>query len=205
MAGRRIKVKAGEDLSPNNIERAIESLDKGSTKKVACDILGIAYNTKRLANIIEGHENKKRFDKEQRAKRRGKPISDEELIGMVEQYLECGSIEQVAKSHWRGTALVKAALSRVGALLKSPKTDYFNPILLPDECVAESFEVGQLVWSARYNCAAEVDGIFSEGVYRLWLLGKEKQFAFQPVEELGSLKHLEELGVNIKRVTLQDI
>lgn len=200
MAVKRIKVKAGEDLSPANIDRVIQMLSEGCTKKAACEALGISYNTKRLTSIIEGHEARMDFEKKQRAKMRGKPVSKEEVTSMIQQYLTTGSMEQVAQGHWRSTAVVKQVLENHGALLKAQKTDYFNPMLLPDECVAESFEKGELVWSARYNCAAEIDKCYGNDTYRIWILGPNCQFAIQPLEELGSLKHLQALGVNIQRI-----
>lgn len=200
MAVKRIKVKAGEDLSPENVLRAIEALEKGSTKKVACGMLGIAYNTTRLKTIIETYHDRVAFVKRQKAKRRGTPVLVPEAIMMIEEYLESGSMEQVSKARFRTTALVKETLNKYGALLKAAKTDYFNPMLMPDECMADSLSKGDLVWSSRYNAAAEVDSLVKEGVYRIWVLGTQCQFAMQPIEELGSLKHLEELGVNIKRV-----
>lgn len=203
MVAKRVKLKPGEDLSAGNVKRAIAALDKGETKKAACGILGIAYNTTRLATIIERYHENVAFEKKQRAARRGKAVDTEEAVSMIEQYLAEASMESVAKTHWRGTALVKATLSKHGALLKSPKTDYHNPELLPDECVVDTVKVGQLVWSSRYNGPAEVDAVYPNDVYRIWVLGPQCQFSMQPIEELGSLKHLEDLGVNIKRIIME--
>jgi len=61
-------------------------------------------------------------------------------------------------------------------------------------------EVGELVWSSRYNSPAEVIKWLGGTGYRIWILGENSQFAAQPIEELGSLRHLQELGVNITRI-----
>lgn len=194
-----IKIKPGEDLSSENIYKAIAALDKGETKKYVCGILGIAYNTKRLQTIIDSHLDRLVFEKTQKAKRRGKPVLKPEAASMVESYLVSGSLEAVAKSHYRSTATVKSTLREHGALLKSAKTDYFNPLMLPEQCVTSTLEEGSLVWSSRYNAPAEIVKSYGGAVYKIWVLSTNGQYAFQPIEELGCLKHLEDLGVNILR------
>lgn len=200
--GKIIKVKAGEDLSPANIQRALSSMEDGGTKKSACEILGISYNTKRLQTIIDNYiedvEREKRF----KAKKRGKPIDGDELVSIIETYFNTGSIQETARSHYRGILLTKQALSEHGALLKAKATDYFKPELLPDECVREDFQPGQLVWSSRYNTFAEVVKQYKNS-FRVWLL-KDKQYAYQPPEELGDLSHLQKLGVNLERLSTYD-
>jgi len=200
----RIKLKVGEDLSPANVLRTIEALAGGCTKKVACGMLGISYNTSRLQNIIDSYNERIEFVAKQKARRRGKPVLVPEAVSMIEEYLGTGSMEAVSRSHFRTTALVKYTLEKYGALLKAAKTDYFDPLPLPDECVALSLTKGQLVWSSRYNAPAEVDCVYPNDVYRIWVLGPQCQFAMQPIDELGSLKHLEDMGVNIKRVVQED-
>ena len=54
---RGVRKRAGENLSPANIRRVIHSLnEEGITKKVACEMLNISYNTTRLNRIIEEFE-----------------------------------------------------------------------------------------------------------------------------------------------------
>ena len=52
-----IKSKAHEKLSFDNIERVIQQLEQDNpiTKKEACGMLNIRYNTTRLQRIIEDH------------------------------------------------------------------------------------------------------------------------------------------------------
>ena len=51
----KIKKKEGENLTETNIEKVIGLLEqeKPITKKQACEILNISYNTTRLTKIIE--------------------------------------------------------------------------------------------------------------------------------------------------------
>lgn len=197
---RRIKVKAGEDLSPANIERVIKYLEAdGATKKVACEILGIAYNTSRLGSIIDNYIADKEREKELRARKRGKPVEHDELLSIIETYFLTASMEETARQHYRSQEIVKKVIVQNGADFRSTSSDYFKPKLIPDLAVREKFDIGELVWSARYNCFAVVRGE-CKGGYWIRILGNHSQNAAQPPEELGSLKHLEALGLNMKRL-----
>ena len=154
---RKVKLKAGEDLSSANIIKVMEYLEETkSTKKKACEILGISYNTSRLANIITEYTEGVDRDKRLRAKKRGKRVDEKEAAAIVEDYLSTGSMQAVSDMHYRSVALIKSTILKYGGDFLAPKTDYFNPQLLPDDSVRNDFKKGEMVWSARYNCLAEV-------------------------------------------------
>ena len=56
---RTVKRKAHENLTDDNISRVISFLrqDNPITKKEACELLNIRYNTTRLQNIIDDFED----------------------------------------------------------------------------------------------------------------------------------------------------
>ena len=58
-----IKKKDYENLTKSNIQRVIELLEneKPITKKEACQMLRITYNTTRLARIIEDYKEQEAF------------------------------------------------------------------------------------------------------------------------------------------------
>ncbi|MCZ6169704.1 hypothetical protein, partial [Campylobacter ureolyticus] len=67
MATRRTKNADNERLDDASIERVIALLEpkdgtKPGTKKDACAILGIAYNTTRLTTLLEKYKEKKVAD-----------------------------------------------------------------------------------------------------------------------------------------------
>ena len=62
--------KETERLDDASIERAIELLDNRGTKKDACAILGINYNTTRLASIIDKYKEKKLIEETKRRSNR---------------------------------------------------------------------------------------------------------------------------------------
>ena len=65
-----IKKKSYEKLSDSNIKyvAGLLSGDSPITKKEACNILNISYNTTRLNAILESYERKTTFQKKQRSK-----------------------------------------------------------------------------------------------------------------------------------------
>ena len=201
---KRIKVKDSEKLDDNNINYVIELLqsDKPITKKEACSILRISYNTTRLGNIIAGYEERAATEARLRAKNRGKSATDGEVVRAIEEYLNGDSISEIAKYMYRSSSFIKGIIRRHNVPERSSSTDYFSPELLPDEVLSESFKEGELVWSARYNTTARIDKLSQTqeehgNVYRIWILGKNQKYAHQPWYELGKLEHLHNLGVKL--------
>lgn len=199
---KRIKVKAGENLSDENIERVIAYLEEPkATKKVACEMLGIAYNTKRLQTIVDNYTERAAIEKRLRAKKRGTPVEIDEAKTIIVEYLTSGSIDATAKSHFRPISVIHKTIDKYGARLRAPRTDYFDPQMLPDECVSDSFEPGEYVWSTRYNTLAQVrKKIENQNAYQIWVMGRNAQNSFQPPEELGKLSHLEALGIDFTKL-----
>jgi hypothetical protein len=221
LAARRIKKKDGEELTPQNIERVISLLEQAKpiTKKMACEILNITYNTTRLRNIIEEYKNDKIVDEKRRAANRGKPASNLEIKDVIEWYLEGDSLKDIADRLYRSTTFVKNIIESVGVPQRKPGQTYISYEPLPDKCISDRFETGELVWSSRYQAVAEVkkeypyvtqDGLSK--VYQIFVLEKIEEpspyfphvnmggyYANQPAYELGKLTHLEKYGVNIRK------
>jgi len=205
MARGGIKTKAGEKLDDRSIENVIYLLEKEGnsiTKKEACQLLNITYNTTRLGKIIENYlDNKARYAR-LKAKKRGKPASDSEIRNIVEDYMRGEPMSEIAISVFRSPAFVKRVLEQHNVPMRSSSTNYFHPELLPDEVLSENFEPGEIVWSARYNTTAIVDKFIQVdnehgNVYRIWILGSSARYASQPWYEMGKLEHLKNLGVKL--------
>jgi hypothetical protein len=199
MARRGVKKKDFERLDDATIARVVLLLeqDKPITKKAACEILNISYNTTRLNKIIEEYRANVEFTKKRRAIMRGKPFSDLELKDMVVKYLSGESISKLAESMYRSTDVVKKKIKELHLPERSKTSTYFNPDMMPDEMVSEVFNIGEMVWSARYNCVAEVkkqdwDERRQCYVYTIWIYGKHNEFGVQPAEELGKLEVLKQ-------------
>ena len=140
-----IKKKKHEKLDDTNIKRVIAALEGDSpiTKKDACEMLNISYNTTRLSKIINGFKEEQEYRKRRMAKNRGKPASKDELKEMIEMYLDGQTVTNIAKYMYRSPAFIKGNLDRIGVPTRISEGEKF---IVPDECVKYEFEVGEWVW-----------------------------------------------------------
>lgn len=118
--------------------------------------MNIAYNTTRLQKIIEGHLEHKEYVKKRKAMNRGKPASNQEISEAVAGYLRGEPINEIAASLYRSPSFIKNLIERVGVpeRTSSENTEYDY---IPEECVAEDFVSGEIVWSAKYHSAAIIE------------------------------------------------
>ena len=204
----KIKAHEVEKLTPTNIEYVMALLNpkeegvKPITKKLACEILGIAYNTTRLDRIINEYLEKKALSKKRRAEKRGKPISIDEASYIVSSYLEDEPLSKISESIYRPVNLIKDTLEKYGVPLRAQQYNYFTPELIPDISSRTRFKLKEKVYSARYESLATVLGEQPHPVhgyvYRIWLIAEKWQrFAYQPADELASLDSLREAGITV--------
>ena len=207
MARKRKTELEEEKMTDSNLSRVIRLLEpeegkKPITKKDACQMLGMAYNTTRLATILEQFKERQRRTAEQRAKLRGKAVTKDEKIFIIQEYLTGSTIDAITKSTYRGVTIIKQVLDEYSVPLRIPGQNYFNPQLIPDGAARDKFEIGEVVWSARYGSLAK---IYSEKldpkhghIYHMWLIDdKWRQYCWQPYYELASLQQIRELGVQV--------
>lgn len=198
-----------EKMTDANILRVIGLLEpteegtKPITKKLACELLGMAYNTTRLVTVINEYKERKAKERERRAAKRGKPAAPDEVQYVIQDYINGETIDSISKSLYRSTQFVKGILEKHAVPIRSQKHDYFKPELVPEDAVRERFKVGEVVYSARYDSTARIDAEIENSpkhgwVYRLWLKAERwQQCCYQPASELASLEHLRELGVKV--------
>ena len=197
--------KENELLTDANIERVIAGMEATPrmTKKEACQILGIAYNTTRLDSLIEKYLERKERDASRRAALRGKPATQDEIMFTIQEYLEGATIDSISKAIYRGPNFVKHILEKYDVPIRKTSHDYFNPELIPEGAVRDRFQIGEVVYSARYDSTARIeaeqkDSRYGGWIYRIWLLSEKwKQSAYQEAYELASLEHLRTMGVRV--------
>lgn len=155
----RVKKKDYENLSAANIEKVISLLSKDSpiTKKEACEILNIAYNTARLQKIIDDHAEHKEYVRKRKAMNRGRPATDQEIGEAVAGYLRGEPVNEIASGLYRSPAFIKTLLERVGVPERVSGEDVLDFDYIPEQCVAEDFTPGEIVWSAKYHSAAIIE------------------------------------------------
>ena len=196
-----------ELMTPANISRVIRLLEPGEgtkpiTKKDACQILGMAYNTTRLATIIDEFKKTQARNAQRRAELRGKPATNDDITYIISEYLAGDTIDGISKSTYRSPSFIKNLLEKYSVPIRNTSHDYFKPGLIPDGAVRSRFELGEVVYSAKYDSTARIDAEQSHPkhgwIYRIYLLGEKwQQSAYQEAYELASLAHLRELGVRI--------
>ena len=206
MATKRRSQLEQDRMTDANIERAIALLNpaqdkKPITKKEACQILGMSYNTARLDKLLEDYQTKQAATKKRREEKRGKPASAEEIDFIISEYFKHTSLEKIAESLYRGTQFVKSILEQHGVPERNSAYSYFNPPLLPEQSICDKYTVGSKVYSSRYECVALIKAEqWSEKhncwIYRIWLPRWDK-FAYQESYELASLKKFEEMGIRL--------
>jgi hypothetical protein len=207
MATRRKSASEEELMTPANISKVIRLLEpeegvKPITKKDACQILGMSYNTTRLGTIIEDYKKQQARNAERRAALRGKPASKEDMVYIITEYLNGETVDSISKMTYRSPTFIKGILESNAVPIRVPGHTYFDPQLIPDGAVRDRFKVGEIVYSSRYDSIARIDLEQKTDkygfIYRIWLLSdKWLQSAYQEASELASLEHLREMGVRI--------
>ncbi len=213
-----VRKKREEKLSETNINKVIELLaaEKPITKKEACEILHIAYNTTRLSKIIADHNETIEFRARRKAQNKGKGVTEVEKVSIVKHYLNGAVVSDIAKALYRSPAFIKAVIERMGVPQKLPDTDYkgIKEAMIPEPCVSEEFTAGERVWSAQGNCIAVVKREITKShnfdkhgskCYLLWeiemaecespyfgLMKDAGHFAPRLAYNIGSLKHLQQ-------------
>ena len=218
-----VKKKEYENLTDANISHVLELLggDKPITKKEACEILNISYNTTRLKKILTDWEERKEYEAKRKAGNRGKPATKDETATIIREYLDGEPATSIAKSLFRSTTFVNNIVERAGIPKKATGDDKWKTSLLPDECISETFTVGEVVWSAKHHLPciirAKLEDRYTKKYgsecYQIYVpesvdeispyfpqVEKGGYNAYLPAYDLGKLNHLEEYGVNLSHL-----
>ena len=179
---------------------AKEILDAGGTKKAACEALGIKYNTKRMEKFLDDHDHREDVGKRIRAEKRKTAIDNAEAANIITDYINGTPYQDLSDQYYRSVGMIKYCVEKHGAALRTNKSiDPLNPPELPIECLQEEFEIDEYVWVAKYGCIGQVKGFLGEAI-KVQTLGQGiQQKTYQPCYELGSLRHLVELGVDVRK------
>ena len=159
----RLKKKSHEKLTSQNIQHVINLLNptssetKAITKREACSILNISYNTTRLDKIIEDYYDQKQYRSRRVSQNRGKPARPDEIQDIVKEYLSGENVSNISKGLYRSPSFVKSILEKIGVpqrptKVEGRKQEYY----LPEECLAEDFEEGEIVWAATHHAPAVI-------------------------------------------------
>ena len=224
---RGVRAKSYEKLDDINLQRVWEALNSNNpiTKKEACEMLNISYNTTRLNKILEEHKDTMDYRAKRKSQLKGTKATTAEIKQVIEWYLDEHPVSEIAKSMYRSTTFVKNIINRTGIPEKRPATEQGSGAkigYLPDECVSESFEPGEKVWCARHDLPAIVKKVmpntkqtnylqkYGAECYHIYVIEltnfESPYFGYQEIGgfnahaiayDLGSLKHLKKYGAEI--------
>ena len=197
----RVRAKAGERLDDTTVKGVIDSLNGNDpiTKKEACEILNISYNTTRLNKIISEYEEKIAWRTKRKRELRKAPITIKDKKEIIESYLAGDALSAISDSTYRSIAVIKRVLTSFNVPIRNTGVTYQNPPLIPDNGINNNYEKGDLVFSARYNCPAYIRHKIDDETYALWTTGDYTKNVYQPYWELGDMRPIQkDLEIEIK-------
>ena len=220
---KQVKKKESEKLTDANVARVVSLLESDKnpiSKKEACEILNISYNTTRLNTIIENWKRDKETSSRKKQERRGKPAQPEEIRLIAESLLSGDTIADISRRIYRSPTFVKNVIARIGIPEKVTGDEKYKTALLPEECIAEEFSANEIAWSAKYHAPCIVVKEYKEPkylekydskCYQIYINEKMQNssnyfpsvdfggfYAAAPACDLGRLEHLIEYGVSFK-------
>lgn len=205
----RVKAKDYEDLSDTNIRKVIAALNASPaiTKKEACEILKISYNTSRLNNIIEEFVARQENIKRLKDKKKGRPATNDEISYIITEYMNGAPVYAISDRLYRSTNFIKAIVEQVGIPQREPGFSPLKPQLLPENCIAEDFEKGEIAWCAQHRAKCRIEKRLDDNYYipkygvpcyTVYVLGDSNGFFSSNLAyDLGKLSHLEGYGINL--------
>ena len=207
-----VRKRDSENINEVSLEKVISLLssEKPITKKEACEILNISYNTARLNKIIEEYVERKNYIAERKKTLRGVPLSEADEKYIVEEYLKEPNISNISEAIFRAPNLIKNTLRQYNIPLRDASNTYTTPPLLEESSLEEEYFVGDLVYSARYASPALVEKFHENNaihgnIYRIWIY-RDMQNAYQPWYELSSLKEIQnKFKLKIEDMPKEDI
>lgn len=201
---RGVKKKEGEKLDDANIEKVIGLLegDKPITKKEACQVLNISYNSSRLGRIITEYQEKQERRKKNFAANRGRSLDDTEIKRIISWYLEGYNVSDLQEMLYRPASKIKWVLEHYGVPVRVRGEEANRISLIPEQAVKDSFHPGEYVWNARHQAVSEIIKLEGESkdslsnVYQVYVYEKSEharrggRYDYARAEDLGSLEHL---------------
>lgn len=215
-----IKAKAHEKLDDSNVERVLDYLqaEQPVTKKQACEMLNIAYNTTRLNNILTEFKEKRDYRRNRMDQNKGKIATSTDIKEVVMNYLMGMNFAEISRQMYRSPTFIKNIVDRVGVPTKVAMGEEF---IVPDECVKYEFDEGEWIWfndsrpdirggkagrirkevnSKRgeeggykvYQIDYWIPMQWQEGFWVAWWPGikRVKGWTVKPAYEIGSIQHL---------------
>lgn len=180
MAPKKSGNKDKPEITEAKIRQAIWMTKVGKTKKSICEHLGIAYNTKRLDNIIKDFQAKEVRIKELKLKAKTKVFSDLEKRQIAKSYQDGESISAIAAQNYVSSQKIKAFIIEQGVPIRArkkngqAKTDHITQDL------DTKFKESDKVFYAPSNAFAYVEKVLDEDYLGYLSSGIQKYIELTP-------------------------
>jgi hypothetical protein len=163
-----LKKDKSDEIPEAKIRQAIWMMKTNKTKKAICEHLGIAYNTKRLDNIINDFLEKQERLVQLKKMAKQKEFTEAEKRQMAKDYQEGETVTSIAERNYISSQKVKSFLLEVGVPIRARKK---NAAAQTDHVVQDldiKFKVNDRVFHGPSNCFATITRVRDEE-YVEWL------------------------------------
>ena len=167
-------------ISEAKIRQAIWMLKAKKTKKAVCEHLGIAYNTKRLDNIIQEFHNNIDREAELKKKARLKKFTLSEKKGIADSYLNGETQSGLAKQFYISPQRVKNILIEMNVPIRARGKGKAANVEHVVQDLEVKFKKGDKVFYAEKNCFMTVREVYDEEWLELHENGFQKYVEIYP-------------------------
>jgi hypothetical protein len=168
------------EITEAKIRQAIWMLKAKKTKKSICEHLGIAYNTKRLDQIIKDFHDKLAREEELKKKARTKIFSKDEKQSIADDYLSGDSQSAIAKRNYISPQRVKNILMEMNVPIRARGKGKAAKVDHVVQDLEVRFTKGDKVFYAPENCFATVREVYDEEYLEFLENGRQKWTELTP-------------------------
>jgi transposase-like protein len=149
-------------------------LKTGKTKKACCELLGIAYNTKRLEKIVEDFDNREAREAQLKKAARNKIFTESEKETIARAYLAGETQSALAKQFYISPQRIKKILIETGTPIRARGKKQAATVDHIVQDLEIKFKEGDKVFIAKENCFAFVDKVYDEDFLEYLETGRQK-------------------------------
>jgi hypothetical protein len=174
-----------QEIPEAKIRNAIWYLKTGKTKKFVCEFLGIAYNTARLAKIIEDFKAKEVREKELKEKAKNTALTDATKKDIINSYLNGEAQSAIATRYYISPQRVKTVLleSNVPIRARAKNAPAKTEHIVQDLDI--KFKERDRVFYGAENSFASITQVFDEEYAEKLRQGRQRWIELLPWKEGG--------------------
>tara|TARA_E500000318_G_scaffold35936_1_gene35020 strand:- start:2795 stop:3562 length:768 start_codon:yes stop_codon:yes gene_type:complete len=176
------------EITEAKIRQAIWMIKAKKTKKSICEHLGIAYNTKRLDQIIKDFHDRQEREAELKKKARSKIFSKTEKQSIADDYLSGDSQSAIAKRNYISPQRVKNILMEMNVPIRARGKGKAAKVDHVVQDLEVRFNKNDKVFYAPENCFATIREVYDEEYLEYLENGKQKWIelaSFNPDPKTG--------------------